>query len=256
MGWAARSRRRAPQDDPFPLATGAQRDAARQILAERGKTPEGALEVAANAHDFASAMATAAAEHTAPGPACAAGCAWCCHRPVPALALDVFHAAAAVAALPEPVRERVQQRIEHAAGRHAALDGRELAELREPCPLLVDGRCSIYDSRPAACIARNAPDPEPCRLDVEQRRPTTHDANQAVAILPALMVGTAEEVLHASLAASGRSPASRHASQAQNGDTLRFVPALAAVLRRGVNESLARWLAGEPAFDEASPPAR
>ena len=243
MGWAASARRRAAGDERFPLVFAAQVNAARMLLGDHGPTPDGLFAVAANVHDFATAMASAAAAKTDPKPACAAGCSWCCCRPLSVLPLEAFHVAAAVMALPDETRARVLGRVGVAAKRHTDLGERELHSLREPCPLLEYGRCAIYTARPAECVARNAADPEPCRLDVEEGRPAGQDDNRTIAMIPRRLVETAQDVVCASVKeAGGDGPAPDGAGG------LRFLPALGLVLNGGVRESAARWLAGEPLF--------
>ncbi len=94
--------------------------------------------------------------------ACRPGCDDCCHAlfdlaPVESLAL-----AAAFGRLPRRLRRRVERRCRQAArdydqvvAQALALGGEErlqlLARARVACPLLLEGRCVLYEQRPITC---------------------------------------------------------------------------------------------------------
>ncbi|MBX3168923.1 MAG: YkgJ family cysteine cluster protein [Candidatus Eremiobacteraeota bacterium] len=69
---------------------------------------------------------------------CRAGCAFCCHMAVRVHILDAVGAAAPV--LSRPLDYRLESRRRE-----------DLARVFQPCPLLVDGQCSIYAQRPVIC---------------------------------------------------------------------------------------------------------
>jgi hypothetical protein len=101
--------------------------------------------------------AFAAAKRTGTPVACAAGCDFCCH-----LRVSVFeHEAVAVL---HHLRTRLSQADAAAAERRivanaARIDGMTVAQhyaTRMPCALLVDGRCSVYETRPSACAAHHS----------------------------------------------------------------------------------------------------
>lgn len=95
---------------------------------------------------------------------CKEGCSYCCCKPgvlvsVPELLriLDRVEAtfdAAAIAAL----RDRARGYVEQLAGRSFDAPTNESF----PCPLLTDGRCSVYDVRPLTCRGYNSTSVDAC----------------------------------------------------------------------------------------------
>ncbi|MGH9752539.1 MAG: YkgJ family cysteine cluster protein, partial [Blastocatellia bacterium] len=81
---------------------------------------------------------------------CRAGCSGCCHHHLSVFAVEAEEARAAIDALPAPIRARVEEQ----AGKVIKCEDRG-----EPvaCPLLVDDRCSIYESRPLICRTQGLP---------------------------------------------------------------------------------------------------
>ncbi len=95
--------------------------------------------------------------------ACRTGCNYCCHQVVSARAAEIFLLARAIRALPAPAAARLTARVGEAA---AATSGMKVAERHRrnlACPLLEDGRCSLYADRPLACRAFASTDVEACR---------------------------------------------------------------------------------------------
>ncbi len=82
--------------------------------------------------------------------ACRAGCAGCCHHHLSVFAVEAEEARAAVEALPAPIRARVEEQAREVIEREDR--GEPVA-----CPLLVDDRCSIYESRPLICRTQGLP---------------------------------------------------------------------------------------------------
>jgi Fe-S-cluster containining protein len=100
-----------------------------------------------------------------PGPlACRQGCAHCCHQPVETDPLTVLN-----------VADYIQRHFSSSARTLLAIRllEREKALMdvpyfermnrRMPCPLLVDGSCSIYPVRPLVCRSFNSTDAEACK---------------------------------------------------------------------------------------------
>jgi hypothetical protein len=90
-----------------------------------------------------------------PPRACRAGCAHCCHFPVGVTFAEALLLHRTLAAEP---------------GLHAAVLANARADAERPwrelvgrpCPLLTDGRCSAYDSRPLPCRALASSDDAAC----------------------------------------------------------------------------------------------
>jgi uncharacterized protein len=81
---------------------------------------------------------------------CRAGCAGCCRHHLSVFAVEAEEARAAIETLPAPIRARVEEQAREVIKREAR--GEPVA-----CPLLVDDRCSIYESRPLICRTQGLP---------------------------------------------------------------------------------------------------
>jgi len=81
---------------------------------------------------------------------CRAGCAGCCHHHLSVFAVEAEEARAAIDTLPAPIRARVEEQAREVIKLEARGE-------RVACPLLVDDRCSIYESRPVICRTQGLP---------------------------------------------------------------------------------------------------
>ena len=89
----------------------------------------------------------AAARRRNPGALrCGPGCGDCCHRSLELLPIEVRRLVAAARRLPGEDRARILR-----AARRARRDP------QAPCPLLRDGRCQTYVSRPVVCRCHGLP---------------------------------------------------------------------------------------------------
>ncbi len=77
---------------------------------------------------------------------CRRGCSFCCHLKVTATTLEVIRIAATLDA---DRRSTVLSTAEKTAG----LDERRRLARKVPCPLLIEGACSVYKVRPVTCRA-------------------------------------------------------------------------------------------------------
>lgn len=106
-----------------------------------------------------------AARNTGDPIVCRKNCAWCCHEVVLATAVEIValydHI---VGTFAEPRRARLDEDL---SAYDRALDGkrdRPFTLVRQACPLLVEGECSVYAARPLSCRGRNSSDAELCRM--------------------------------------------------------------------------------------------
>jgi Fe-S-cluster containining protein len=101
--------------------------------------------------------------------ACKKGCSTCCSRPVGTTAPSVLRIAAWLR------EHRTPEELAEVRRRIAALDDVTHGKMwtprdrpPNPCALLVDGACSVYEVRPFACRAWNAVDVEECKRAMGQ----------------------------------------------------------------------------------------
>lgn len=81
---------------------------------------------------------------------CRAGCSACCRHHLSVFKVEADILREAIGRLPEDLRERIRRQSE---------DVDRLEALGEPvsCPLLVDDRCAVYESRPLICRTQGLP---------------------------------------------------------------------------------------------------
>jgi Fe-S-cluster containining protein len=99
--------------------------------------------------------------------ACHAGCSHCCSVPVDVQAHEVFFAAEFIQVNFSPAD--LAGAIERTAAHRACVVGlvrEERDRLRQPCALLRDGQCSIYQGRPEACRVHHASDAAVCAAHI------------------------------------------------------------------------------------------
>jgi uncharacterized protein len=82
---------------------------------------------------------------------CHAGCDHCCYQDFTVFLVEAHHLAQAVAALPPDERQRLQQRLQQSD------DPLRMADTPQPCILLHEGRCSVYEGRPLICRIQGFP---------------------------------------------------------------------------------------------------
>jgi hypothetical protein len=100
--------------------------------------------------------------------ACGAGCNFCCHLrvmvlPHEAIALFRYLGSRMPKDQAQLVRKRVLENAAHIAA--LAREGRSATNLA--CAFLVDGKCSAYEARPAACSGYHSLSREKCQASFE-----------------------------------------------------------------------------------------
>jgi len=94
--------------------------------------------------------------------ACAVGCTHCCHLPVVTDALTVLAIADRVKTWPKAERKKLTDRLREREGKRTSMSETARRHHRAPCPLLVDGKCSVYAERPMICRSFNSFDAKRC----------------------------------------------------------------------------------------------
>lgn len=126
-------------------------------ILQRSEDPAlNAIRLCHSVHEASEQAWTVSAQMLTPKLDCREGCAWCCHVPVQVHILDAIGAAAA----------RLSQLIDY------QLPSRKREDLQRmfgACPLLADGRCSVYLQRPVVCRAYHSSQVEVCKLRFENQ---------------------------------------------------------------------------------------
>lgn len=151
--------------------------AANTALAKLGDKPLLSA-VAELAHDAMSALSQFTSglktKPDAPQLACAEGCAHCCHQSVGVTPVEAVTIVSYLRRERTPAElEAVAVRVHTTRLRTDGLGAHERHSPDHPCPLLVEGRCSVYAVRPLSCRATNSLDAEQCRAnlyDADARR--------------------------------------------------------------------------------------
>jgi Fe-S-cluster containining protein len=146
----------------------ASRDAAaslsRGILAE-GVTADALIATAATSATFADEALAIVNEDYRPTIACREGCSYCCCKP--GVLVTIPEVLRILAHVRETIDPRRLAELKARAARYVAqLHGRHFNDPVSdsiPCPLLVEGRCSVYDIRPLVCRGFNSASAEACR---------------------------------------------------------------------------------------------
>ena len=205
-------------------------------LFDRGA--EGAILADAAASDRAAELSRAAlAREPPPAPiACAAGCPSCCVSKVAVVAPEVLRIVEYLRRTLDPEGlAALTARVRAADEKTRGLTRAQRARAGVPCPLLVDGACSVHEVRPLLCRGWSSLDAAACER---------HFANpDGVPVAPAYTV--AYELASAVLAGLGR--AAR--DSARDGGLLELIAALRIALERPT--AAARWETRLPVFSQA-----
>lgn len=95
--------------------------------------------------------------------ACRKGCFWCCSEKVALSIPEVFYIANYLDdSLPPAELTRMKEKIRRAARQVAGMSETKRRKAQIFCPLLVDGKCSVYVVRPLTCRGYNSLDESVC----------------------------------------------------------------------------------------------
>ncbi len=104
-------------------------------------------------------------------PACTRGCNYCCHQRVEVRPYEAFVLAEHIRMRMSPAQQAdVKAKLVANRARIAPLAPLQHTQAGIPCAMLVDGICSVYEARPAACRKYYSLSVETCRTAFE--RPT------------------------------------------------------------------------------------
>ncbi|WP_157825845.1 YkgJ family cysteine cluster protein [Colwellia sp. Bg11-28] len=92
---------------------------------------------------------------------CENGCSYCCTLRVEALAPEIFYIAKKLKAYLS--NEQLTELVENLEDYSEKAKGLSQIEHQITCPMLNDGKCTIYDFRPAMCRKFNSLDAEVCK---------------------------------------------------------------------------------------------
>lgn len=171
--------------------------------------------------------------------ACHKGCGFCCTSRVIVSAPEIFRVAHWLGANATVPGAPVQMSAVLAeAARRAGLPLDQRINLREPCPVLVDGACGVYEVRPISCRAVHSLSSQACRVAM------VDDAAEMPLVIPTFSKGdTARSLLLAAVSAAGLSD-----------HGIEYTGGLEAAIK--TPDAEARWLAGDNIFADVLGAAR
>lgn len=101
--------------------------------------------------------------------ACKQGCSWCCHFSVDVRPVEVFNILQFVAQQFSPAEQQQLRRdVETNSAVLKPLDELQRMQHNIKCPLLREGRCSIYAARPQTCRNYHATNSAGCQRSYEE----------------------------------------------------------------------------------------
>ncbi len=137
-----------------------------ELLARVGSAKNGAdlTRALATYYKAAGAHSASLTEAAPKSPACAPGCALCCHLPVAARAQEVLLLADFIKrTFSASELTQLIGRLAHHAALTALMTSGQEQPSNIPCPLLREARCSAYEGRPFACRSYHSLDLSACQ---------------------------------------------------------------------------------------------
>ena len=104
------------------------------------------LQLIAQTDELTARLATRYADHLV----CRAGCSGCCQHHLSVFAVEAEAIRQAVAALPADTRATLEQQARDVTQREANKEA-------VACPMLIEDRCAVYESRPLICRTQGLP---------------------------------------------------------------------------------------------------
>jgi Fe-S-cluster containining protein len=156
---------------------------------------------------------------------CGPGCNACCYQSIEVSIPEAILVSLQLANPQDPRREPLIS----AAADFAAMSRSDRVRARRPCPLLVDGKCSVYDNRPVLCRATLSPCARKCYAALDEK-----ESPDVYVVAQFFAVGDKD-----ALRGICKDLALQH-------DNVDLVQAVAAILRDP--STVVRWAAGEHVF--------
>jgi Fe-S-cluster containining protein len=168
--------------------------------------------------------------------ACATGCAFCCHLKVE---ITAFEAVALWAELVADGKAAQRQTAVTNAPRLGRMTTEARRAARDPCALLVDNKCSVYETRPYVCRGMFSTSAQDCERVLMA---------PAGAALPSIRSPAVPRALSSVFAAGANAAL---ADQGLQCDLIELTSAFATLTNR--QSAVADWLAGKRVFEPTLP---
>lgn len=172
---------------------------------------------------------------------CRSGCNACCYQPVMATEPEVLLVANYIrlSFAPEALAA-VQADVVRYAARLREMGGERAGRSNNRCPMLRDGKCSVYAARPFSCVMYNSTSRSTCETQFELGEQGEKDLETIpVPALPVAVVGSMRDGFY-SACVQRKLPMKN----------LNLVLGLEIALN--TPDALTRWMAGEDVFAAAS----
>ena len=99
---------------------------------------------------------------------CRRGCSFCCHQPVFCVTHEFNYLADYINNhFSDSTKKEIQRKAIRKNELVSGLTQTQLLQHRSPCPLLINGKCSVYEARPMACRIYLSTNVSTCRKDYE-----------------------------------------------------------------------------------------
>ncbi|MCB1227759.1 MAG: YkgJ family cysteine cluster protein [Verrucomicrobiales bacterium] len=95
-------------------------------------------------------------------------CSFCCYQWVRVLAHEAFAIVDCISTMEPPRRQQVLEQLHSYHSDSHLLSPEDQDSFHRACPLLIDGRCSVYPVRPSNCRRFHSLDSSHCQRSVEQ----------------------------------------------------------------------------------------
>ncbi len=96
-------------------------------------------------------------------PACKVGCSYCCYGLIPVTVPELVELSQVLEGWSDSERQLLRVRLAAYAEKSKEYWRYDLHHFSEPCPLLFDGKCTVYENRPLYCRGKSSYDAEDCR---------------------------------------------------------------------------------------------